>query len=201
MNPSSQPLCAERVSPPRQSRMSAASTDSRSVAHPRSSNRTCGLRIRLSDRFHRQAQGTAAKARSTPRGPKMAASPGRRVPRVGTFCLRLRKWRSTARYARGRCHSGSSSTNPAEAVPSVSHFGPGPRVAGYQDIMHFLPQARPALPRRAGSHILSAILPIAMRPERVSRPAELPGRPGELHPEPPTDPDVNRWDRAPARLR
>src|SRR5215472_14951215 len=27
--------------------------------------------------------------------------------------------------------------------------------------------------------------------KRLSRPAELPGRPEELHPEPPTDPDVN----------
>jgi hypothetical protein len=54
-------------------------------------------RIRLSDRFHRQAHGAAAKgpcSRSTPRRPKIAASPRRRVPRVGTFCLRLRKWRT-----------------------------------------------------------------------------------------------------------
>ncbi|HZE20949.1 MAG TPA: reverse transcriptase domain-containing protein, partial [Desulfobaccales bacterium] len=50
-----------------------------------------------------------------------------------------------------------------ELMQSVAHFGPGPQVAGYQNLMHLLSQSRQALPRRAGSHILSAIHPVAMR--------------------------------------
>src|SRR5271169_3950704 len=53
------------------------------------------------------------------------------------------------------------------AVQPVSHLRPRALIAGYQDVVHLLPQPRHTLLRRAGSQVPVTILPVVLRPERV----------------------------------
>src|SRR5215468_8461588 len=62
-------------------------------------------------------------------------------------------------------------------IQPVPHLLPGPRVAGYQKVSHLFLDACHRLLRRACPQIPMAILLIAMRPERLSRPMEFHRRP------------------------
>src|SRR5215469_8119330 len=55
-----------------------------------------------------------------------------------------------------------------ETVQPVSHLQPRSHVARYQNVVYLLPHPRHTLLRRTGPQVPTAILPIAVRPKRVS---------------------------------
>src|SRR5215469_16830718 len=61
---------------------------------------------------------------------------------------------------------------PQNLIQPVPYFPPGPRVAGYEKVSHLFLDACHRLLRPAGPQIPTAILLVAMRPERVTQKAE-----------------------------
>ena len=61
---------------------------------------------------------------------------------------------------------------PQNAVQSIPYLGPSSDIAGHQEVSHLPPKSRHALLRRTGSQIPMAILPEAIRPERVTEKVE-----------------------------
>src|SRR5215831_8013937 len=57
-------------------------------------------------------------------------------------------------------------------IQPAPHLLPGPRVAGYEKASHLFLDACHRLLRWTGSQIPTAILPVAMRPERVTQKVE-----------------------------
>src|SRR5262245_60589375 len=58
------------------------------------------------------------------------------------------------------------------AVELISHFWPRPHIVRLQEISHFSPESCHTFLRGAGPQIPVTILPIVMRPERISEKAE-----------------------------
>src|SRR5215471_13428329 len=68
-------------------------------------------------------------------------------------------------------------------IQPVPHLFPRPRITGYEKVSHLFLDACHCFLRRAGPQIPMAILLVAMRTERMSRP-------GESHPGPLAEPSV-----------
>src|SRR5215472_8381286 len=156
----------------------------RPVSHPRSSNRTCGLpasgfptgftadsrtRLHLNTaelqysqlaeyRFNTETVGAAGFHLVTPPQEMPYAIinvvVNRPIPRFPSPVVEVRR------------------PAPQSLIQPVSYLLPGPRVAGYQKVSHLFLDACHCLLRRACSQIPTAILLIAMWPERVSQKVE-----------------------------
>src|SRR5262245_37453183 len=61
---------------------------------------------------------------------------------------------------------------PQNLIQPVPHLLPGPRITGYEKVSHLFLDACHCLLRRACPQIPTAILLIAMRPERVTQKVE-----------------------------
>ena len=137
----------------------------------------------LSDWLHREAHGGAAERtryrRSTPRSPKIRSWENCRVPRPCTLCLSKEVSDTVIDViVNGPVCSLSAAIaevrGPAtqKAVQFITRFRPRSDVAGSQEFTDFVLDPLHALRGWACTQVPTAVFPVAMWSERVSKKAE-----------------------------